>query len=169
MLGLGMVTVVMKMLVLEDAAVTIRLQRRDEILVLILAVIGGAILFAVLPGTARWALSNLPWIPWGGPLELLIALEEMITGWGVTLLGAVVGGLLGLWVLDEEPVITLSKSELIVLKGDQRYRFARSQVGKACVIDRHLTVRDPNDVELLRLKIDRYRKLEELLRAKSWS
>lgn len=158
-----------KKLETDDAAVTIRLKRRDEILALILAIIGGAILCALLPGAARWALSDLPWVPLTGPLELLLALQEMITRWGMILLGAVLGGLLGLWALDEEPVITLSESELIAQTGQKRYRFARSQVGKARVIGKHLTVRDPNDVELLRLKVDRYRKLEELLREKSWS
>lgn len=153
----------------EEAAATVRLKRRDEILVLVLAIIGGGVVSALLPSAARWALANFSWVPWNGPMELVIELESMITWWGMILLGAVVGGLLGLWALDEEPVITVTESELIAQKGDKRYRFARSQVGKAQIIGKHLTVRDPNDVELLRLKIDQYRELERLLTEKSWS
>jgi len=66
-----------------DEPITIEMTQADQIIVTMVATIGGAILLFLLPKGAVWALANLPWVPWDGPLKLLIAGEQMVTRWGV--------------------------------------------------------------------------------------
>ncbi|MFS8048208.1 hypothetical protein [Rhizobium sp. BR 314] len=140
----------------------------DQIVVIMVAAVAGAILLFLLPKSAVWALANLPWVPWDGPLKLLITGEQMLTRWGVAAIGAVLGVLSGVLIIHDEPIITISSSELLVHKGGKRHRFARAQVKAVGIINRHLVIRDHSNVELLYVKIDQRGKIEAALRARDW-
>ncbi|MFJ6326989.1 MULTISPECIES: hypothetical protein [unclassified Rhizobium] len=151
-----------------DEPITIEMTQADQIIVTMVATIGGAILLFLLPKGAVWALANLPWVPWDGPLKLLIAGEQMVTRWGVAAIGGVLGFLAGVLLIHDEPTLTISSSELLVCKGDKRHRFARAQVGAVGIINKHLVIRDHSNVELLYVKIDQRNRVEAALRAGDW-
>ncbi len=140
----------------------------DQIVVIMVAAVAGATLLFFLPKGADWALANLPWVPWDGPLKLLIASEQMLSRWGVAALGALLGVLTGVLIIHDEPVVTISSSELLVCKGDKRHRFARAQVNTVGIVNGHLVIRDHSNVELLYVKIDQRSKIEAALRARDW-
>lgn len=151
-----------------DEPITIELKRNDQLIVLSVSIIGCAILFFFLPRLAIWALSELPWVPWEGPLKLAVTAEQTLTSWGMGILGACAGLGLGLIILHGEPVVTISESELVVAKGDKRRSFARTQVSTATVVRGHLIIKNPRNVELLYLKIDESERLGNALREKGW-
>ncbi|MBB6485940.1 hypothetical protein [Rhizobium lusitanum] len=140
----------------------------DQTVVIMVAAVAGAILLFLLPKSAVWALANLPWVPWDGPLKLLITGEQMLTRWGVAAIGAVLGVLSGVLIIHDEPIIIISSSELLVHRGGKRHRFARAQVNAVGIINRHLVIRDHSNVELLYVKIDQRSKIEAALRARDW-
>lgn len=141
---------------------------RDQVVlgVLLAALTAGVV--AALPAVAGWALNALPWIPWQGPLELAVAAQEHLGVWGMAGLGAVLGLLLTFLALGDEPVVEISERHILVTKGDERHRFARSQVGLATVEGKNLLVHDPDDVELLHLKVDRRQDIADALQARGW-
>jgi len=87
---------------------------------------------------------------------------------GCRAIGGVLGFLAGVLLIHDEPILTISSSELLVCKGDRRHRFARAQVGAVGIINRHLVIRDHSNVELLYVKIDQRNRVEAALRAGDW-
>lgn len=141
---------------------------RDQVILGVGLTLVVAAVLAALPTLARWALTGLPWIPWQGPLELTVVAEEHLTLWGMAGIGLVLGAVLSLLVVAGEPVVEISERHILVTKGDERHRFARSQVGMAGVDGKHLVVHDRDDVELLHLKVDRRQEIGDALTARGW-
>lgn len=151
-----------------DPSTVIGLKRGDQVIVTLVLVVGGAALLAVLPLAADWLLSNLPWIPWQGPFELVLTGEEGLTRWGLAGIGAVLGLLLAFFVVADEPVVEISERHLLITKGDERHRYARSQVRAVGIEKKHLVVFDHDDVELLHLKVDRRDDIVAALQDHDW-
>jgi hypothetical protein len=143
---------------------------RDAAILVVAVGLFGALVCAAAPWLANWALT-LPWVPFGGPLRLLQALGESVAWWVLGLIGMVIGVVAGLVIHAGEPVITVSDRAIVVTKGDQRTRVARSQVTVAAIENRHLVLRDHADVELADEKLDAgvSQRVAEALYRHGWS
>lgn len=147
---------------------TVGMTERDQAFLAVALVVGTAVAMALLPALASWLLAAATWIPWKGPLELAVLGEEHLTVWGMAGVGGALGLLLTLLVVADEPVVEATERHLLVTKGDERHRFARGQVGEIRIEGKHLVVLDPDDVELLHLRVDRRRDITEVLAARGW-
>ena len=113
----------------------------------------GAALGAASPWLADAAL-RLPWIPLGGPLRLIDELAGRLGWWPFALAGMVLGVIGGLVLHAAEPEIAVSDRAIVITRGNERTRFARSQIGLAAIEGQHLVLRDREDVELAYQKLD---------------
>ncbi|WP_327009320.1 hypothetical protein OHA72_20005 [Dactylosporangium sp. NBC_01737] len=107
----------------------------------------------VLPVLARWLLS-LPWVPFGGPLRLVAALDS---GFGrAALIGA--GLLLGLvfaFVAVHETLrVTVADAELRLRLGDTARTVPRGEVSAVFVDGRHLVVLDRESRQVVRERLE---------------
>ncbi len=151
-----------------DEPITVDLKKNDQLLVLGASALGCAVLFFYLPRLAIWALIELPWVPWEGPLQLAVTAGQALTSWGMGILGAFAGSGLGLIILHGEPVVTISEHELVVTRGEKRRSFARTQVSTATVVGKKLVIKNPRSVELLYLKVNEPENVAKALREKGW-
>ncbi|MFE0016539.1 hypothetical protein ACFWXH_16940 [Mesorhizobium sp. NPDC059054] len=153
---------------MNDEPIVFEMNRTDQLAVFIATVIGGGAFVAFLPDLAGWLL-ELPWVPWEEPLNLALTIGQKLSPWAL----AIIGGLLGLGggflIVHDEPTVSVSADELIVQRGDKRYRFARSQVRTAMISNKRLLVRDHDDVELLYIKLAQRREVAGALREKGWA
>jgi hypothetical protein len=97
---------------------------------------------------------RLPWVPFGGSLRLAGELASRVGWWPFAVAGLVLGVVGGLVLQSGEPVITVSNRAIVITKGDQRTRVARSQASLAAVEGKHLVLRDRDDVELAYQELD---------------
>jgi len=96
----------------------------------VLALIGGGglALGALLPVLARGA-TELPWVPFQGPLELLGSFDEPWLVWGRPLLGLVAGLAFAAWVILDSPQLTIGRDEIEIRRRGQAERLIeRSKV-----------------------------------------
>ncbi|MET7418521.1 hypothetical protein [Dactylosporangium sp. NPDC005555] len=107
-----------------------------------------------LPLLARWLLT-LPWVPFGGPVRLVAALDE---GFGrVALMGA--GLLLGLVfvvvAVHETLRVTVAGDEVRLRLGDNAWSVPRTDVSAVFVDGRMLVVLDRESRQVVREKLER--------------
>lgn len=121
-----------------------------------------------LPRLAERLLDSLPWLPFQGPLTLLVELDQRLPTLLMAALGAVAGLLLGLVVIGDEPRITVGDAEIVVRKGERRTRFGRGQVGAVGIVDKHLVVRDHGDTEVLAIRVGGRQRIADALRERGW-
>lgn len=130
--------------------------------------VGGLLLGLLLPTAAQWVLS-LPWVPLQGPLELIQRIDAVVPVWVLPVVGVLAGAVLALVGAGQEPVVVVSERELVITRGDQRTRVARSQVGEVRVEGKHLVVRDHGDVELAHQRVSGdVAVLQDALRRHDW-
>lgn len=91
-------------------------QGGDRAMVYLLFGVPGAGLGALLPYVAGW-VSELPWAPFQGPLELLASFDAPWLVWGRPVLGLIVGLLFAAWVVQRSPVLHLTGEEIRVERG----------------------------------------------------
>ena len=102
--------------------------RSGRLWVLALFGLGGAALGALLPFLARWA-TDLPWVPFQGPLELLGSFEQPWLVWGRPVLGLIAGLAFAIWVILDSPVLDFHDDEIHVRRRGQVERIIeRSKV-----------------------------------------
>jgi len=94
------------------------LRRTDRVLtVLLFGAVGLGAGFA-FPYLAGWA-SQLPWVPFQGPLQLLGSFDHDWLVWGRPVIGTVVGVGLSLFALRATPVLTLTDERVEIRAGDE--------------------------------------------------
>lgn len=113
----------------------------------------GVVVFAVLPRLTD-SLLSLPWVPMAGPLRLIRSLDAQLASWLLPVIGLILGAAVGLFLLTQLVVVTVSEREIVITEGTKRTRLARSQVHWVGVEGRRLTLRNQEDVDLLDQKID---------------
>ena len=154
---------------LEHGADRIGPRPRTTAAVVLSTPVVGAALGLLLPTLTGWALS-LPWLPLQGPVRLLDQLGAVAPWWALVLVGLVAGTLVGLGLLDGFTTVTVTDREVVVVRGSERRRWARSQVHEAVVEGRHLSLRDERDVDLVRERVDgSIPALVEALRRHGWA
>ncbi|MBM9458706.1 hypothetical protein JK386_02215 [Nocardioides sp. zg-536] len=90
--------------------------------------LGGAVLGVVIPVLARWA-TELPWLPFQGPLELVGSFDQAWLVWGRPAIGVLAGLALATWVLLQSPVLTIGPEEIQVRRrGEVERVIARDKV-----------------------------------------
>lgn len=96
--------------------------------VLALFGVGGLAFGALLPVLARWA-TELPWVPFQGPLVLLGSFGDPWLVWGRPLLGLAAGLAFAIWVILKSPVLMVSREEIEVRRrGEVERVIERSKV-----------------------------------------
>ncbi len=89
---------------------------------------GGVLAGVLLPLVSRWA-SELPWVPFQGPLELLGSFDQAWLTWGRPALGLLLGLVLAAWVIADSPVLEIESTEIRVRRRGQVERvLQRSKV-----------------------------------------
>jgi hypothetical protein len=76
----------------------------------------GAALGALLPVVARW-VSELPWAPFQGPLELIGSFDQAWLTWGRPGIGLVAGLLFAAWTIADSPVLDVDATHVRVRRG----------------------------------------------------
>lgn len=94
--------------------------------VLLFGAVGLGVGFA-FPYLARWA-SELPWMPFQGPLQLLGSFEHDWLVWGRPLIGLALGMVLSLFAIRVSPVLTLSDDRIEIREGDDVTVIEREKV-----------------------------------------
>lgn len=90
--------------------------------------VGGLALGALLPVLARWA-TELPWVPFQGPLELVASFDDPWLVWGRPILGLAAGLAFAFWVILNSPVLSIGPEEIEVRRRGQVERvIQRSKV-----------------------------------------
>lgn len=87
--------------------------RSGRLWVLGLFGLGGAGIGALLPLLARWA-SELPWVPFQGPMSLLGSFDQAWLVWGRPLLGLALGLGFAAWVILDSPVLDIDPERIEV-------------------------------------------------------
>ncbi len=80
--------------------------------------LGGAALGAVIPYLARLA-TELPFVPFAGPLKLLASFDQAWLVWGRPVVGLAAGLAFAGWVVLGTPVLQLSPAEIRVQRRGQ--------------------------------------------------
>lgn len=86
----------------------------------------GAAAAAVLPVVARWVEER--GAPFPGPLQLLASFDSDWLVWGRPVIGLVVGVVAALLIAHHEPVLTVSRQDVLVERGESRRRIRREDV-----------------------------------------
>lgn len=134
----------------------LRLRAVDRIVLLVVAAGVGAGVGLALPLLMGW-VEQLPWFPWEGPRELLRALSGQLGSWILTVLGLVLGLALGALMMQAATRVEITDREIVVIpdgKDSERRRFARAEVDRVLIEDRHLVIRDVRDVDLTRCTLE---------------
>lgn len=136
-----------------DTSTTVELPTSEQLIIVAVTSAVGVGAGLLLPRVAGWALS-LPWTP---RRDLLGFIDRYATGWVAWVLpalGLVAGVLLGLSLVHATARVQVSADALVVLKGDHRRRFARAEVSRVLIEDKHLVLRGRLDEDLIREKLD---------------
>lgn len=132
---------------------TVELPRSDQALISAVAAALGVIAGLLLPRIAGWAVS-LPWVAWRDVLTIVDRYATGWVAWALPVLGLVTGLIVAATVVHETARLQVGADDLVVVKGDRRRRFARAQVSRVLVEDRHLVLRGRLDEDLIRERLD---------------
>lgn len=136
-----------------DEAAELRTSGAHQAILFAVAVIAGLFLGWIAPLVINWAL-GIGGLPFERPMQLL---QRVINSWGSWVLivaGGVVGAVFGLIMLGGLVGLRVTARDLTLLVGSDKTRFARSQVAAALFEDGHLVLRDAQDADLIRKKLD---------------
>lgn len=89
--------------------------------------LGGLVLGLVIRPVAGWA-SELRWVPFKGPLELIASADQPWAAWVVPLLGLAAGVVFGLYVIHESPILHIDDEQIQVEQKGQQRTIRRVQV-----------------------------------------
>ncbi|GAB3745076.1 YqeB family protein [Microlunatus parietis] len=136
-----------------DEAIELRTKGVHQAILFAGAVVAGLLLGWIAPLVINWAL-GIGGLPFEKPMELL---QRVINSWGAWVLivvGGVAGAVFGLVMLGGLVGLRVTARDLTIVVGSDKTRFARSQVAAALFDEGHLVLRDPQDVDLIRKKLD---------------
>jgi hypothetical protein len=115
--------------------------------------LAGAALGFFLPLIADWA-SQLKWVPFQGPLELISTWDSW---WAVLLCtagGLIAGVLLAGLALEDTLKVTITNNDIEFLKNQKALRVPRDQVAVVFMDGREIVIQDPSSRELARERHD---------------
>lgn len=129
--------------------------QRDTVVLAIGLGLLGVLLALLLPWLAGLAAS-WPWFPVQGPLRLVDQLLDA-HGWlRWVLIGVlpVVGLVGGFFVSAMATTVQVTDAEIVLIGDDTKRRIARSQVTRVLLEGKELVLRDREDADLVREKLD---------------
>ncbi|MGD7707042.1 YqeB family protein [Microlunatus sp. Y2014] len=121
--------------------------------IVVVTTVLGTGLGVAAPVVLRWA-SQLDWLPFQGPRELLAGLAGWAGSWILVALGLVTGLVAGLLIVGSLTTVTVTARDLVFTTGDKVERYARAQVTEVVLDGKHLVLRDERDADLVRHDLD---------------
>ncbi|MGI5181902.1 YqeB family protein [Dactylosporangium sp. CA-152071] len=107
-----------------------------------------------LPLLARWLLS-LPWVPFGGPIRLVAALDHGVGQVAMMAAGLLLGVVFVIVAVHETLRVTVADSELRLRLGDAAWVVRREDVSAVFVDGRLLVVLDRDSRQVVRERLER--------------
>jgi hypothetical protein len=108
----------------------------------------------VLPVVARWLLS-LPWVPFGGPLRLVAALDSGLGRVALIVAGLLLGVVFAFVAVHETLHVTVTDVEVRLRLGDTARAVPRGDVSAVFVDGRQLVVLDRESRQVVRERLER--------------
>lgn len=136
-----------------DTKTMVELATSEQLVIVAVTSALGVGVGVLLPRIAGWALT-LPWTPGRSTLHLIDRYATGSLAWALPVLGLVAGVLLGLSLVHETVRVQVGPDAVVLLKGDRRQRFARAEVSRVLIEDKHLVLRGRLDEDLVRQKLD---------------
>lgn len=136
-----------------DDAIELRSKGSHQAILFAAAVVAGLLLGWVAPLVINWAL-GIGGLPFEKPMQLLQRAVNSWGAWVLIVIGGVAGGVFGLVLLGGLVGLRVTARDLTILVGSDKTRFARSQVAAALFDEGHLVLRDAQDADLIRKKLD---------------
>jgi hypothetical protein len=113
----------------------------------------GAVVGYALPVVARWLLT-LPWVPFGGPLRLVAALDD---GWGRVAgvgAGVLLGAALAFIAVQETLKVSVGDDRLTLTLGERTRTVVRGEVDAVFVEGKQLVVLDRESRQVVRERLE---------------
>lgn len=112
---------------MSESVVRLGFERADKALICTVGALVGAVVGICLPYVARWA-SDLAWVPFQGPLQMVGSLETSWAVWGRPVLGILAGFAFAAYVIYQSPVLYISGEQIKVTERGNTRRISRSDI-----------------------------------------
>ncbi|MDR0270785.1 DUF308 domain-containing protein [Paenibacillus sp.] len=137
--------------------------RTDKMMIWTVFPIVGGVAGWYTPALAKWA-SELPWVPFQGPLKLISSLSSQHGAWGTiaaVALGVLVGGMISMAAIKESLRIRLSDQEVRLQIHNEERTFGREDVAAVFMDNKQLVLLGTDGRELYREKPEKRKHLTE--------
>lgn len=125
--------------------------RTDKIMIWTVLPVVGAVVGWFIPALAKWA-SELPWVPFQGPLKLISSLHGAWVSIATASLGVLAGGWLSMAVMRESLRIGLSDQEVRLQIRNEERAFKKEEVAAVFPDNKQLVLLGVDGRELYREK-----------------
>ena len=138
----------------ETGDVTVlELKNAHQLILVAVTTVIGLVIGFFAPRVIGWAL-GVGGLPFERPMQLLQRISESWGSWVLIVIGGVLGVVVGLILLSGLVRAKIGARDITILKGSAKTRFARSQVALALIDEGHLVLRDAQDADLIREKLE---------------
>ncbi len=134
-------------------AVLVEMKNAHQLILVAVTTVLGLVLGFFAPRVISWAL-GIGGLPFEKPMQLLQRISESWGSWVLIIVGGIAGVLIGLALLSTLISAKITARDVTIIKGSRKTRFARSQVALALIDEGHLVLRDKEDADLVREKIE---------------
>ncbi|MDN5727643.1 MAG: hypothetical protein L0G99_17190, partial [Propionibacteriales bacterium] len=136
-------------------ATHVRVPRQDYVVLSVALGLLGLLLGWFLPLLAGLA-AGAQWAPFQDPLRLIDSLldEHGWLRWVLAVLLPVAGVVAGIFLVAMGTTVQITDAEIVLIGEDKKRRFARAQVTRVLLEGKELVLRDRDDADLVREKLD---------------